>query len=111
CAPREETGRTVASFADFVQISGCRGDVVITDSHFSGSHDDTFNIHGTHLRIVEVNEAEQKIKVRFMHSQSWGFQAFEAGDEIEFINGSTLIPYQRNAVKSYTRLNDTDIEL
>ena len=65
---------------------------MITDSHFSGSHDDTFNIHGTHLRIVEVNEAEQKIKVRFMHSQSWGFQAFEAGDEIEFINGSTLIP-------------------
>lgn len=111
CAPRKESGRTCAGFADFVQMSGCKGDVIIEDSHFSGSHDDTFNIHGTHLRIVEKNEAENRVKVRFMHNQSWGFRAFHEGDEIEFINGSTLNPYQKNVVKAVERLNDTDIIL
>lgn len=111
CTPRKETGRTCASFADFVHMSGCKGDIVVRDSHFSGAHDDTINVHGTHLRIVETDAADRKLKVRFMHPESWGFQAFEAGDEIEFIDGETLIPYQRNAVKSFTRLNDTDIAL
>lgn len=111
CAPRPETGRTCASFADFVQMSGCRGEIVIADSHFSGAHDDTINIHGTHLRIVEEDRAKRKLTVRFMHSQSWGFQAFGAGDEIELIDGDTLVPYHRNTVKSFSRENDTDIEL
>lgn len=111
CAPRKGTGRTCAGFADFMQMSGCKGEISVTDSLFSGNHDDTFNIHGTHLRIVEKDDANHKIKVRFMHPQSWGFQAFESGDEIEFIDGNKLIPYQKNVVKSYNRINDTDIEL
>lgn len=111
CSTREETGRTCAGFADFVQMSGCKGDILIENSHFKGNQDDTFNIHGTHLRIVEADEAGQKLKVRFMHNQSWGFQAFEEGDEIEFIDGSTLVPYGSNTVRSFKRLNDTDIEL
>lgn len=111
CAPRPETGRTCASFADFVQMSGCRGEILIADSHFSGAHDDTVNIHGTHLRIVEADRAERRLTVRFMHEQSWGFQAFEAGDEIELIDGESLVPYHGNVVKDFIRKNDTDIEL
>lgn len=111
CAPRKGTGRTCASFADFVHLSGCKGDIVVRDSHFSGAQDDTINIHGTHLRILEADRANRRLKVRFMHKETWGFQAFEAGDEIAFINGETLVPYQNNVVKDFARLNDTDIEL
>lgn len=111
CAPRPETGRTCASFADFVHMSGCRGQIVIADSHFSGAHDDTINVHGTHLRIMEADRAGRKLTVRFMHAESWGFQAFETGDEIELIGGDDLIPYHRNTVKGWLKKNDTDIEL
>lgn len=111
CTPREETGRKCASFADFVQVSGCSGLVSVTNSKFSGAHDDVFNIHGTHLRIVDKNEAENKITVRFMHSQSWGFQAFDIGDEIEFVKPDTMLNYASNKVKDFKRLDDYRIEL
>lgn len=111
CAPRPETGRTCAGFADFVQMSGCRGKILVEGCHFSGAHDDTVNVHGTHLRIVEADRGERRLTVRFMHEQSWGFQAFEAGDEIELIDRDTLIPYHQNTVKGFVRRSDTDIEL
>ncbi|MDE6490164.1 MAG: alpha-1,3-galactosidase, partial [Muribaculaceae bacterium] len=52
CAPDEASGRTCAGFADFLQLSGCRGKVIIEGCNFSGSQDDPINIHGTHLSVV-----------------------------------------------------------
>ncbi len=102
-------GRTAASTADFFQFSGCRGNIVLDGCKARGAHDDYVNVHGTHLRIVEVKD--KSITVRFMHPESWGFQAFEAGDELEFIKWDTLIPYATATVVSYERINDTDIKL
>lgn len=104
-------GRTIASTADFFQFSGCRGNLVVENCKAWGAQDDYINVHGTHLRIVEKNEAEQSIVVRFMHAESWGFQAFEVGDVLEFIKWDTLIPYAQTEVKAWQRLNDTDIKL
>ncbi len=104
-------GRTVASTADFFQFSGCRGDLAVENCAARGAHDDYINVHGTHLRIVEKNETEKSIVVRFMHAESWGFQAFEKGDELEFIKWDTLIPYANTGVLDYIKLNDTDIKL
>lgn len=102
-------GRTVASTADFFQFSGCRGNVVLDGCKARGAHDDYVNVHGTHLRIVEVGD--KTITVRFMHAETWGFQAFEAGDELEFIRWDTLVPYDSAIVVSYERIDDTDIKL
>lgn len=104
-------GRTVASTADFFQFSGCRGDIIIDNCKAQGAHDDYINVHGTHLRIVSADEKEKSLVVRFMHAESWGFQAFEAGDELEFIKWDTLIPYASSTVVSHERINDTDIKL
>ena len=104
-------GRTVASTADFFQFSGCKGNLIIDRCKAQGAHDDYVNVHGTHLRIVSADENEKSITVRFMHPESWGFQAFEAGDELEFIKWNTLIPYASSSVISYERINDTDIKL
>lgn len=111
CTPREETGRKCASSADFIQVSGCSGLVSVVNSRFSGAHDDVFNIHGTHLRIVDKNEAENKITVRFMQERSWGFRAFDIGDEIEFVKPDTMLNYASNKVKDFKRLDDYRIEL
>lgn len=104
-------GRTIASTADFFQFSGCRGKLTVDGCKAWGAQDDYINVHGTHLRIVEKNDDENSITVRFMHAESWGFQAFESGDELEFIKWDTLIPYEKTKVIGYERLNDTDIKL
>ncbi len=104
-------GRTVASTADFFQFSGCKGNIVIENCKASGAHDDYVNVHGTHLRIVEKDDKTNSILVRFMHDESWGFQAFEVDDIIDFIKWDTLQPYYTAKVTSYKKINDTDILL
>ena len=107
--PKEN--RTAASTADFFQFSGCKGDLLLDNIKASGAHDDYVNVHGTHLRVVRKNKRNNTITVRFMHHESWGFQAFQKGDELEFIRWDTLIPYAKTRVIDYKRLNDTDIRL
>lgn len=107
--PKE--GRTIASTADFFQFSGCRGKILIDNCKAYGSQDDYVNVHGTHLRVVDKNDEENSIVVRFMHNETWGFQAFETGDELEFIKWDTLIPYANTKVLQYKKLNDTDTKL
>ena len=104
-------GRTIASTADFFQFSGCRGQLEIKSCKAYGAQDDYVNVHGTHLRIVRQNKKKKSITVRFMHNESWGFQAFEKGDKLEFIKWDTLIPYAETTVTDFERLNDTDIKL
>lgn len=104
-------GRTIASTADFFQFSGCKGNLVVENCQAQGAHDDYINVHGTHLQIIEKNDTDKCITVRFMHDESWGFQAFDVGDEIEFIKWNTLIPYAKSKVKEFKKLNDTDIML
>lgn len=107
--PKEN--RTAASTADFFQFSGCKGDLLLDNIKASGAHDDYVNVHGTHLRVVRKNKRNNTITVRFMHHESWGFQAFQKGDVLEFIRWDTLIPYAKTRVIDYKRLNDTDIRL
>ncbi len=103
--------RTITSTADFFQFSGCKGDLFIENCKAQGAHDDYINVHGTHLRIIEADYSNNSIIVRFMHDESWGFQAFEVGDELEFIKWDNLQPYEVTKVISYKKLNDTDILL
>ena len=110
CSPRPETGRTNACFADFMQFSGCRGKIRVLNCNFVGAHDDPINIHGTHLRIVDKPASDQ-IKVRFMHGQSYGFDAFFPGDVIDFVKSDTLTVYSTNTVKSVARLSNREFLL
>ncbi len=103
--------RTITSTADFFQFSGCKGDIVVDGCVAWGAHDDYVNVHGTHLRIIEADYPKNKIIVRFMHPETWGFQAFDKGDAIDFIKWDTLIPYHSLVVVDYKKINDTDIEL
>ena len=111
CDLTPKDGRTITSTADFFQFSGCKGNLAIENCKAWGAQDDYINVHGTHLRIIKKNERKKTITVRFMHPESWGFQAFEAGDELEFIKWDTLKPYAETKVVAYERLNDTDIRL
>lgn len=85
----EDSGRHSAGYADFIQMSGCKGLVKIIDCEFDNPHDDPINIHGTFLQITD-KIAYNKFKVRFMHNESGGFPAFYCGDRIEFVARNSL---------------------
>ncbi|WP_347381637.1 right-handed parallel beta-helix repeat-containing protein [Paenibacillus pabuli] len=108
--PRTETKRTVAGFADFLHLSSCGGKVVVEDSRFIGSHDDSINVHGTYLRIIE-RMGETSVKVRFMHPQTYGLPAFYPGDEIEFVRAGSLTTYAANQVVGIKRLTARELIL
>lgn len=105
-APKEGGGRTCAGFADFVQVSGCKGKVIIEKSRFSGAHDDPINVHGTHLKVVQFI-SDDKMVLEYKHGQSYGFQSFNVGDEIDFINENSLMPVL-SSVKVKTAVMDGD---
>lgn len=109
-APRKGSGRTCAAWADMLHFSGCGGKILVDGAYFSGSNDDPINIHGTYLRLTEVL-SPREIKVRFMHSQTYGFHAFAEGDELAFINHETLLPYGKSKVLHARLENDKEMIL
>jgi len=107
-APDSTRGRTTAAWADILHISGCKGKVLVKDCIFKGAHDDAINIHGTFLRVVE-KLSDTKLKVRFMHRQTYGFLGVNPGDEITFINHESYRSYGLNKVKEARLLNPKEI--
>ncbi len=108
--PDEKSGRTCSAWADILHFSGCRGLIDINHCFLSAANDDAINVHGTYLKIIEKISPTQ-IKVRFMHGQTYGFDAFAAGDSIDFINTKTLLPFENNTVISAKKLNSKDVLL
>ncbi|MCY3018508.1 MAG: NPCBM/NEW2 domain-containing protein [Planctomycetota bacterium] len=97
-SPRPGSGRTCACWADSIQVSGCRGKFIAEECTFSGTQDDPINVHGTHLRIVGRPAADQLL-VRFCHGQTYGFEAFFARDDIDFVHANSLRIFASGNVK------------
>lgn len=110
CQPDENSGRTNAGFADFVQMSSCKGKLTIKNSRFEGAHDDPINIHGTHLRAVGSN-APDKITLKYSHGQTFGFTPYFTGDEVEIIDRHTLNPLAASKVKDVNQIDDYTYEI
>lgn len=109
-APAEDSGRVIASSADFAHFSGCAGLVEVRGCRFCGAHDDPINVHGTNLRAVR-KVSEKSLVVRFLHPQTYGLKAFRPGDKVAFERAETLERYGKATVKAAERLNDYEIKL
>lgn len=107
--PRKESGRSCSSWADILHFSGCKGQITVNNVVFSGANDDAINVHGTHLRIVD--SAAKELTVRFMHKQTYGFQPFFPGDQIDIINNANLRSYNQNQVVKVTQIDDKNWKL
>lgn len=106
--PEETSGRTCAAWADILHFSGCKGQIEIKHSYLSAANDDAVNVHGIHLRIVEQPKPNQ-LRVRFMHGQTYGFNAYLPGDSIELIHGNSLLSFGSNVITASKMINDRDI--
>lgn len=110
CEPALHSGRTCAGFADFVQMSGCKGLILIENCRFEGAQDDPINIHGTHLQIDKFVNNKQ-LKVSFQHNQSYGFDAFFKDDLIEIVNAESLTALAKFKIKQVNKISETEILL
>lgn len=108
--PEAHSGRVMASFADGMHFSGCKGAIEITDAHFKGLHDDPINVHGTHLQITEKVSA-RVLKLRFMHHQTYGFAAFFAGDSIGFVHSAALQTIGSGVVAAAKMISEREMEV
>lgn len=108
--PADSSGRTCAAWADILHFSGCKGMIDVGNSYLSAANDDAINIHGTHLKVINI-ERPNKIRVKFMHDETYGFDAFSAGDSLDLIRTASLLPIGSNMILHTDRLNDREILL
>ncbi|MBO7217914.1 MAG: right-handed parallel beta-helix repeat-containing protein [Clostridia bacterium] len=109
CAPDPKTGRIISCFADGCQISSCRGQVTVTDCHFSGSNDDAINIHGTYMKIVKSED--NTVTARYIQPDTYNYNIFEDGDIIEVCDPEYMLREDRATVVSSRLINPYDIEI
>lgn len=110
CTPRENSGRILASSADFMHFSGCSGKILVNACQFAGAHDDPINVHGTNLRAIEQVD-ENTLILRFMHGQSYGFNAFYKGDTVAFVKQSTMERFAFAEVSAVEKLTERTVKV
>lgn len=110
CAPREGSGRLLTASADMMHFSGCSGKVKVDGCYFAGAQDDPINIHGTNLRAIEKADSHT-LRLRFMHGQSYGFNAYLEGDTVAFVKASTMQRFDQARVEKVVRISDKVLEV
>lgn len=98
----EGSGRTTVGYADFIQMSGCKGTISIRDCNFANPHDDPINVHGTFMKVVE-RISDRKFKVSYQHNETAGFPNFFVGDQVEFMTQGNMITVP-NSVATVTEV-------
>ena len=100
CLKGENDPRYFTTQADATHFSGCKGLILSENSLFEGMMDDAINVHGTYLKVTRRIDPHT-LQGSYMHPQSYGFHWGDAGDEVQFINSSTMeILGGKNYIKS-----------
>ncbi len=108
--PPKGSGRVSTLHADATHFSNCRGTITIKNCFFETMMDDALNVHCTCLAIQEILP-ENRIRVKFMHGQAYGFELFHPGDVIRFIHAKTLENGAEVGLSSIERLSDHELIL
>lgn len=105
------SGRTTAGYADFIQMSGCKGLIDISDCTFSNPHDDPINVHGTFLQVIGINDDRTEVTVQYKHHETAGFPNYYKGDKVEFSTRGNMVPVSENgqvAVREVVKVDGPD---
>lgn len=106
--PEKGSGRVIASSADGMHFSGCKGQITVNNCRFNGLHDDPLNVHGTHLKITEI-VSPTTLKLKFMHHQTYGFDAFIAGDTVAYLHSASLQIFEQGIVKTAKLISEREM--
>lgn len=87
--PNPNKNRYFGGGDDGLQVSNCKGQIMVTNSEFAGLMDDPINVHGSSVQIIE-KLSDKQLKCKFMHHQSVGLNWGHPGDKISFIENSVM---------------------
>lgn len=107
---RPGTPRMITTTADATHFCNCRGKVLVEDCLFENMLDDATNVHGTYVRVVAITAPDQVV-ARINHPQQAGYDFAEAGDEIDVIDGESLLTRHTLRVEEAERINEHYIRL
>jgi len=98
--PNPTKNRYFGGGDDGIQISNCKGQVIIRDCEFAGLMDDPVNVHGTSVQVQTII-APNKLRCRFMHEQSVGLNWGHKGDQVSFIENEEMYSLGFGAVTNF----------
>ena len=108
--PNEKKGRILAGHDDGFHFSNCKGEIVVSHCAFHALMDDPVNVHGTSVKVEEV-QGSAKLKCRFVHHESVGMKWARPGEEIGFIAHATMHTFARGKVKSFRKIDKELFEI
>jgi len=108
--PNPEKNRYLSGHDDGFHFSNCRGQISVTQCEFAALMDDPINIHGTSVR-VEEKLADNRLRCRLIHHQSVGLQWARSGEQIGFIESSSLRTIDQGHVEEFRVLSPEEFEI
>ncbi|WP_371177356.1 cell wall-binding repeat-containing protein [Buchananella felis] len=87
--PPPQSYRTTVGFADLIQVSGDKGEVLIDNCRFGFAHDDPINVHGTYVQMKN-RHSNRQATFRYMHHETAGFPQFYEGNEVALVDRNTM---------------------
>ena len=101
---REGTKRMVSAGADAMHFVNCLGKIYIDGCTFQNQFDDPLNVHGIYTTISRII-SEDTIEVEYMHFQQTGIRIYHPGDNINFIDRTSLLSYDSAKIKEVIIVN------
>jgi alpha-glucosidase len=100
CVPNPAKNRYFSGHDDGMHFSNCKGRINVDSCTFQGLMDDPINVHGTSVQVIErLND--QRVRCKFMHEQSIGFEWARIGDTIGLIDHETMVTIGKAVVKAF----------
>jgi len=108
--PNPNKNRYLSGHDDGFHFSNCRGKIIVRDCEFAALMDDPVNIHGTSVRIEERIAAD-RLRCKFMHHQSVGLRWARQGEQIGFLESSSMATMDFGLVKEFKVLSPEEFEI
>jgi hypothetical protein len=108
--PNPHKNRYLSGHDDGFHFSNCRGQIRVSDCEFAALMDDPINIHGTSVRVEEIQDAN-RLRCKFMHHQSVGLNWARPGEQVGFIKSSSLQTMAEGLVTAFRMLSPEEFEI
>ncbi len=108
--PNPTKKRYLSGHDDGFHFSNCKGQIRVTNCEFAALMDDPINIHGTSVRIEE-RLAANKLRCRFMHHQSVGLLWARSGEQVGFLESSSMRTMDLGIVEDIHMLSLEEFEI
>lgn len=110
-APRAGAGRLFSLAADASHFVECDGEILLDRCRFRGQLDDSSNIHGVYLKILERVDSHT-LSVGAMHFQQEHVDYLEEGMTLHLIEPGTFVRRPETlTIRSLRRLDPSRVEI